>query len=118
LTARRVMTRIVVMTRRQSYSLVYAPQVKQHLAAVAPKNRLLIREAIEQHLLPGPAAEPAGGKPLSAPLPEAVRELRVGSDNRFRVLYEVDDEAREVHILAVVAKTGNRPFVGGEEVLP
>ena len=39
-----------------------------------------------------------------------------GSDNRFRVFYDVDVERNEVHILAIGVKEGNRLFIGGEEV--
>jgi hypothetical protein len=33
-----------------------------------------------------------------------------------RVLYDIDEEGRVVHILAVGEKEGNRLLVGGEEV--
>jgi hypothetical protein len=43
-------------------------------------------------------------------------ELRFGPNNRFRVLYEIDDGAREAHILAIGIKDGNRLLIGGEEI--
>src|SRR5216683_5253700 len=43
-------------------------------------------------------------------------ELRFGPDNRFRVLYGIDHERREVQIQAIGVKKGNRLFVAGEEV--
>ena len=43
-------------------------------------------------------------------------ELRLGPDNCFRVFYRVDTAAREVDILAIGVKDGNRLFIGGEEV--
>ena len=42
-------------------------------------------------------------------------ELRLGPDNRFRVFYQVDAEAREVRVLAVGVKERNQLFFGGEE---
>lgn len=56
-------------------------------------------------------------KPLRQPAAfDAEWELRFGPDNRFRVLYEIDAPVREVHVLAVGVKQGNRLFIGGEEV--
>jgi mRNA-degrading endonuclease RelE of RelBE toxin-antitoxin system len=43
-------------------------------------------------------------------------ELRLGPNNRFRVLYDIDKENHEVVILAVGIKAGERLMVGGEEV--
>jgi hypothetical protein len=43
-------------------------------------------------------------------------ELRFGPNNRFRVFYQIDPEAREVRIVAVGVKDRNRLLVGGEEV--
>jgi hypothetical protein len=39
-----------------------------------------------------------------------------GPDNRFRVLYDIDEENRAVEIVAIGEKEGNRLIVGGEEV--
>ena len=38
------------------------------------------------------------------------------ADNRFRVLYDIDDEHRAVEIVAVGEKEGNRLIIGGEEM--
>ena len=43
-------------------------------------------------------------------------EIRFGPDNRFRVLYDIDEDDHAVHILAIGEKVGNRLIVGGEEV--
>jgi hypothetical protein len=43
-------------------------------------------------------------------------ELRLGPDNRFRVFYRVEAEARRVRILAIAVKERNRIFLAGEEV--
>jgi len=42
-------------------------------------------------------------------------EIRFGPNDRFRVLYNVDEVAREVVILAIGVKIGNRLIVGDEE---
>jgi hypothetical protein len=45
---------------------------------------------------------------LRQPAPfEATWELRFGPDNRFRVLYGIDEEDREVQIQAIGVKEGN-----------
>jgi hypothetical protein len=56
-------------------------------------------------------------KPLIQPAAiGATWEIRFGTDNRFRVLYDVVEEDREVHILAIGTKVGNRLIVGREEI--
>ena len=47
---------------------------------------------------------------------EATWELRFGPENRFRVFYSVSHEFREVQILAIGTKEGDRLIVGGEEI--
>jgi mRNA-degrading endonuclease RelE of RelBE toxin-antitoxin system len=106
----------MVMTGRQAYILVYAPQVKQHLRAIERKHHSVIRKTIEEQLLFEPDVETTNRKPLREPLLEAGWELRCGPDNRFRVFYEMDNKSREVRILAVGVKERERLFIGGEEV--
>jgi len=36
--------------KREPYSLVYAPVVHEHLAAIEPKYDLLIREKVEEQM--------------------------------------------------------------------
>ncbi len=105
------------MARRQPYSLIYAPEVKKHLAAIEAKYHALIRQKIEEQLLFEPGAETRNRKPLRQPAPLAAEwEIRFGPDNRFRVLYEILEEGREVHVLAIGEKEGNRLLIGGEEI--
>ena len=55
-------------------------------------------------------------KPLESPAPFAATwELRCGTDNRFRVLYEIDDRQKVVNILAMGIKDRNRLLIGGKE---
>jgi hypothetical protein len=54
---------------------------------------------------------------LRQPAPfEATWELRLGPKNRFRVFYGIVEELREIQILAIGVKEGDRLFVAGEEI--
>jgi|SRR5918999_1948600 mRNA-degrading endonuclease RelE of RelBE toxin-antitoxin system len=105
------------MVRRQRYTLVYAPEVKQHVRAVGRQHYSLIRQALEEQLLFEPDIESRNRKPLRQPtVLEAQWELRCGPDNRFRVFYEIDQESRNVYILAIGVKERDRLYIGGVEV--
>ncbi len=105
------------MARKQPYQIRYDQAVKKHLRAIEAKYHALIRAAIEEQLQLDPAKETRNRKPLRQPAPfEATWELRFGPDNRFRVLYGIEEEAREVQIQAIGVKEGNRLFVAGKEV--
>jgi mRNA-degrading endonuclease RelE of RelBE toxin-antitoxin system len=118
LTSRRVMAIImVIMPRRQAYTLAFASEVTKHLRAIDTKYHALIREKISEQLRFAPTTETTNRKPLRRP-PRfgATWEIRFGPDNRFRVLYDIDPEARVVQIMAIGEKQRERPFIGGEEV--
>jgi mRNA-degrading endonuclease RelE of RelBE toxin-antitoxin system len=105
------------MARKQPFSLSYDQETKGQLRAIEGKYHSLIRKAIEEQLLFEPESETRNRKPLQQPAPfSATWELRFGPGNRFRVLYGVDRERREVQIQAIGVKKGNRLFVAGEEV--
>jgi hypothetical protein len=54
---------------------------------------------------------------LRQPAPfEATWEIRFGPNNRFRVLYAIDEKRRDVQIQAIGLKEANRLLVAGEEV--
>lgn len=108
---------MVAMTRRQPFSLAYDLQVKAHLRAIEAKYHGLVRATIEEQLQFEPEAETRNRKPLQRPGAfGAAWELRFGPDNRFRVLYAVDHERREVQIQAIGTKQRDRLFIAGEEV--
>src|SRR5262249_34513120 len=108
---------VVSMARKQPFSLVYDPEVEQHLRAIEAKYHPLIRDTIEEQLLFEPETETRNRKPLRRPVVSgATWELRFGPDNRFRALYAVNPEGREVRILAVGVKEKNRLRIGGEEL--
>jgi mRNA-degrading endonuclease RelE of RelBE toxin-antitoxin system len=106
------------MAKRPPFSLIFAPAVKLHLKAIDAKWDSLIRCKIEEQLTLEPDNETRNRKPFRRqPAPfGADWEIRFGPDNRFRVLYKILEETREVTILAIGVKEGNRLIVGGEEV--
>jgi hypothetical protein len=111
------MTIIMVMVKKQTFTLVYDPEVKGHLDAIEPKYHSLIRAAVEEQLRFEPETPTRNRKQLERPLDLGARwELRFGPDNRFRVFYRVEVEQRRVRILAVAVKERNRLFIAGEEV--
>jgi hypothetical protein len=64
-----------------------------------------------------PTKETTNRKPLRQPAAFGGSwEIRFGPDNRFRVLYDVDQEPRVIQILAIGEKPRERSFIGGEEV--
>lgn len=106
-----------LMARKQPFILSYDEGTKEQLRAIEAKYHSLIRTVVEEQLLFEPEKETRNRKPLRQPAPfEATWELRFGPDNRFRVLYGVDHERREVQIQAIGVKKGNRLSVAGEEI--
>jgi hypothetical protein len=95
----------------------YDKQTKQHLRAIEAKYHSLIRKVIEKQLLFEPETETRNRKPLGQPPPfDATWEIRFGPDNRFRVLYGIDHDRREVQVQAIGVKRGSRLLVGREEI--
>ncbi len=85
------------MARRQAYTVAFASEVTRHLRAIGAKYHARIREKIGKQLRFEPATEATNRKPLRPPAPfGATWEIRFGPDNRFRVLYDIDVEARVV----------------------
>ena len=112
------MVRIMaIMARQQPYTLAFASVVTKHLQAIDAKYHTLIREKIGEQLRFMPSAETTNRKPLRQPaLFAATWEIRFGPDNRFRVWYDIDQEAHIVQIMAIGEKQRERLFIGGEEV--
>jgi mRNA-degrading endonuclease RelE of RelBE toxin-antitoxin system len=105
------------MARLLPYSFVYAPEVRDHLRSIEARHHALIRDKIVEQLQFEPTVETRNRKPLRQPAAFAAEwEIRFGPDNRFRVLYGIDPEARIVRILAIGEKDGNILRVGGEEI--
>ncbi len=105
------------MTGQPKFTLVFAPEVVNHLRAIPRKYHRLIRNTLDEQLCHTPEEITQNRKPLEQPAPfGATWELRFGPNNRFRVLYEIDVDEQSVWILAVGVKEGNRLLVGTEDV--
>lgn len=99
------------------FEIAFSEEVREHLEAIERKYHGLIRETLVEQLRQAPGIETRNRKVLQHPAPfHAVWELRFGPHNRFRVLYEIDERARLVLVLAIGVKEGNRLFIGGEEI--
>jgi hypothetical protein len=86
------------------------------MRAIGSQHHSLIRRTIEVQLRMAPGTPTRNRKRLETPAPfDATWELRFGSDNRFRVLYEIDEVTRTVNILAIGIKDRNWLLIGGEE---
>jgi mRNA-degrading endonuclease RelE of RelBE toxin-antitoxin system len=108
---------MVIMARRHAYTLAFASEVTEHLRAIDAKYHALIRDKIGEQLRFEPTSETTNRKPLRQPAPfGSTWEIRFGPDNRFRVLYAIDQESRVVQIMAIGEKQRERLFIGGEEV--
>jgi len=107
---------MVTMKPKQPFKLTYDPEVARHLARIQRKYHSLIRRMIEEQLGHEPEVETRNRKPLLRSMElGATWEIRFGPNNRFRVFYETDLASREVYILAIGVKVGNRLCIDGEE---
>jgi mRNA-degrading endonuclease RelE of RelBE toxin-antitoxin system len=104
---------------RQPFTIIFARRVKEHFQAIETKYHSLIRTAIDEQLRFEPDRESRNRKPLNRSGPfDAGWELRCGSDNRFRIFYNMDMKNRRVEIQAIGVKERNRLFIGGEVEKP
>ncbi len=104
------------MAKRVKFTLCFAPEAIEHLAAIESKYHGLLRRTIKEQLTYVPTEETRNRKPFDEPAPfETSWELRCGPDNRFRIFYDVDLASQEVNVLAVGAKDRSRLLIGGEE---
>ena len=86
------------------------------MKAIEAQLHSAIRTSIDGQLRHTPDTPTRNRKPLEAPAPfDATWELRCGPDNRFRILYEVDEQKKTVSILAIGVKDRNRLLIGGKE---
>jgi mRNA-degrading endonuclease RelE of RelBE toxin-antitoxin system len=103
------------MVRQPKFTLTFAPETLDHLDIIERKYHRLIQKTVDEQLSYTPEKTTRNRKPLDQPAPfGATWELRFGPNNRFRVLYEVDEE-QIVWILAIGIKEGNKLIIGGEE---
>jgi mRNA-degrading endonuclease RelE of RelBE toxin-antitoxin system len=108
---------MVNVGRREPFSIVYDPMVREHLRTIESKYHSLIRDSIVRHLAFEPDTQTRNRKPLAREVEfDADWELRFGPDNRFRVFFTVDVEKRAVYVLAIGVKRGSRLFIADEEI--
>jgi mRNA-degrading endonuclease RelE of RelBE toxin-antitoxin system len=100
---------------KKRFEIIYDERVATRLAVIDRKHYSFIKQTIEKRLTYQPDVETRNRKPLQKPsaLGDAW-ELRFGPDNRFRVFYKFDLENRQVFILAIGVKEGNRLLIGRE----
>ena len=104
------------MGRRRKFALIFAPETVERMDAIEFKYHSLIERRIDAQLEYTPQKPTRNRKPLDEPGPfGATWALRFGSQNRFRVFYEVDEPAWEVHVLAIGVKERDRLSIGGKE---
>jgi hypothetical protein len=105
------------MSPRPHFSILYAPIIKDHLKAIDAKFYPLSMDEIERQLFFEPEVETHNRKPLKRPVVFGAKwELRCGPDNRFRVFYKTAQQIKQVDILAIGEKKGNKLFIGGKEI--
>jgi hypothetical protein len=108
---------LTIMARQKPCVLAFVDAITEHLRAIDVKHRALVRQKIGEQLRFQPNVETRNRKPLKKPAVfGATWEIWFGPDNRFRVLYDFDVDARVVRVLAVGEKDKERLFIGGEEV--
>lgn len=104
------------MAKRANFTLCFAPEAIEHLAAIESKYHGLLRRTIKEQLTHIPTEETRNRKPLDQPAPfEASWELRCGPDNCFRIFYDVALASQEVHVLAMGVKDRSRLLIATEE---
>ncbi len=112
----------------QALKIVFARNFQVCLGFIPIKDHRLIRDAILEQLLFTPTLETRNRKPLDPEIYGATWELRCGSQNRYRVLYDViqlehdenstenNKDPDEVHVLLIGEKIGERLLIAGKVV--
>jgi mRNA-degrading endonuclease RelE of RelBE toxin-antitoxin system len=97
---------------RTKHSIRFSEEARVHLLELSPRGRRTVLDRIRTTLQDQPTVETRNLKMLR-PNPIANYELRVGA---LRVFFEAAPGQREVLVLAIGRKEGNRLRVGGKEV--
>ena len=92
------------------FDIEIAPEARRDLAAFRKYECGQIISGIEQQLTHEPMLQTRHRKRLR-PNEIASWELRIG---RYRVLYNVEESERTVHIVAIGFKMGNLLYIRGE----
>ncbi len=105
------------MPKVPPFEIVYDEQAIEHFDLIESKYVSLIRDAIETQLRLEPYVETRNRKPLNEPSTlGATWELRCGSNNRFRIFYDIDLEARWIVVLAIAVKIRDELWIGKERL--
>ena len=100
-----------------NYQIVYSDDALNHLSYIEKRFYGYIEATLESQLGWEPGVETKNRKIMRQPASfNAEWELRFGDRNRFRALYEISEDKRIVHILAIGYKIGSRLLIGGEEM--
>jgi len=94
-----------------SFQVRFEDEAIEHLGELAAREQSIILDKIEKQLPDQPNVPTRHRKELR-PNPLAKWQLSVDD---FRVIYDVDEARKEVLILAIGKKIGNRLFIGGKE---
>ncbi len=94
------------------YTIHFSEEARTHLRQLSARERTVVINRAEAALSDKPTREARNLKALR-PNPLAKYELRIAD---LRVFFEVKEEEREVLVLAIGRKEGNRLWVGGKEV--
>jgi mRNA-degrading endonuclease RelE of RelBE toxin-antitoxin system len=106
------------MPQQLRFEIIFDRAVSAHFASIDRKDRTLILDAIEEQLGLEPTAPTRNRKALRIPnMLNASWELRCGANNRYRVFYDVDVDARIVVVLAIGRKIRSSLWIGNEEFL-
>jgi mRNA-degrading endonuclease RelE of RelBE toxin-antitoxin system len=95
-----------------AWKVTLKPSALEDLGWFGRKTSRLLREAAEGQLRVDPLAETRNMKTLR-PNAVAQRELRLYG--KYRVLFNVDQDAEKVTIVLIGEKRGNKLFVQGKE---
>jgi hypothetical protein len=104
------------------FRVVVTKPALRSLEFIDRKHHRSIRDAILENLVHQPLIETRNRKTLDPAILGATWELRCGTSNRFRVLYEVtlepDEETQgEVTVLLFGEKRGERLYVNSSAVV-
>lgn len=93
------------------FEIRLSEDAERHLKQFSKRDQGILLDAMEEQLTHQPNERTRNRKPLR-PNPLAVWELRVQD---FRVLYNVEEDAVVVLVVAIAVKAGNKFIIEGQE---
>lgn len=105
------------MPKSPKYEVFYDEALYEHFKYFDVAQLKLAESEIENQLSWEPTVEAINRKPLRIPnFVNASWELRLGFHNEIRIFYKIEEQLKEVHILAAGIKLRSRLKIAGEEV--